>query len=91
MRKRILAVGVAGLCAVLVFEVLAFGALAQQSLTVHRRFDVPLPKNVTTSDDWLDMGGDNSAPVGSMNKYSHMDNNDSLDQIQAGPYLGQNW
>jgi hypothetical protein len=37
------------------------------------------------------MGDDNSAPVGSMNKYSHMDNNDSLDQIQAGPYLGQNW
>ncbi len=86
MRKRILAVGVAGFCAVM-----AFGALAQQSMTVHRRFDVPLPKNVTTSDDWLDMGEDNSAPVGSMNKYSHMDNNDSLDQIQAGPYLGQNW
>ena len=67
------------------------GPWLKQSLTVHRRFDVPLPKNVTTSDDWLDMGEDNSAPVGSMNKYSHMDNNDSLDQIQAGPYLGQNW
>ena len=35
------------------------------------------------------MGEDNSAPVGSMNNYAHMDNNDLLDQIQAGPYLGQ--
>ncbi len=68
-----------------------FWGCGSAKLTVHRRFDVPLPKNVTTSDDWLDMGEDNSAPVGSMNKYSHMDNNNSLDQIQAGPYLGQNW
>jgi hypothetical protein len=87
MRKRIQTAGLAGFLAVLAFG----AALAQQSLTVHRRYDVPLPKIVTNSDNWLDMGDDNSAPVGSMNKYAHMDNNDSLDEIQAGPNLEQNW
>jgi hypothetical protein len=87
MRKSIRSAALAGFLAVLALG----AALAQQSLTVHRRYDVPLPRNVTTSDNWLDMGEDNSAPVGSMNKYAHMDNNDSLDEIQAGPNLEQNW
>ena len=82
MRKRILAVGVAGLCAVM-----TFGALAQQSMTVHRRFDVHLPKNVTTSDDWLDPG--QVVPVGSENNYARMV--ESPVDIQVGPDLNQNW
>jgi hypothetical protein len=83
MNKTLMALG---LC------LMAVGAaLAQQSTTVRggSRYAFPLPHQVTTNEDWLDAG--NVAPVGSENKYMHTDNGDALDEIQAGPNLGQNW
>lgn len=87
MNKTLLALGLAGLCLTA-----ATGAgVAQKSTTVRggSHYAFPLPKQVTTNEDWLDAG--NVAPVGSENKYMHVDNGDALSEIQVGPNLDQSW
>jgi hypothetical protein len=89
MVKSFLAVGLGCLCALTAFDT----ASAQSSLTVHRRSGIPLPANVTTSDDWLDVG--NVVPEGSMNRYAAPEENDPFNGITVGPQVGpnmnQNW
>ena len=83
MGKRFLAVGAACLCIVAVFG----AAFAQSRLTVHGRYVIPMPADVTTSDNWLDPG--QVVPVGSEDNYARMV--EAPADVQVGPDLGQNW
>lgn len=81
MRKSFLAA--AGLCAFAVLDT----ACAQSTPAAHRRYDVPLPANVMTSDDWLDPG--NVVREGSEDNYARMV--EAPVDIQVGPVLDQNY
>ena len=85
MSKRFLAIGAACLCVLTV----SFAAYAQRQLTVQGNglLHVPLPHNLTTSDDWLDPG--NVVAVGSENNYSRQIEGPS--DVQVGPDLDENW
>jgi len=80
MLKKILALGAAGLCAIVLETASA------QSPPV-RRFKVPLPANVTTSDDWLDAG--NVVPQGYGENYARVV--EAPVDVQVGPDLDQNF
>ncbi len=85
MRKSFLAVGAASLCVLAV----SGAAFAQSQLTVHGngRMGIPLPHNLTSSDDWLDSG--NVVAVGSENNYATQI--EGSPDIQVGPDLDENF
>jgi len=83
MLKRFLAAGAACICAVAAFDT----AFAQSTLTVHRRYNIPMPADVMTSDNWLDPG--EVVPVRSEDNYARMV--EAPSDVQVGPDLGQNW